>query len=665
MTPTREVYWNIDHAWFLYVIIVPAILIGLGRLFLLVSHWRTGKAADRFDRPADRWAGLMRFGFGHGRILREPYAGTFHSLLFAALGLLFIGTLVVWVHVDFGWSIMQGAFYLYFQSLILDIAGLLGIVALVMIFARRFLFKPARLANELRDLVMPALLLAILVTGFALEGLRLVGTADPWAAWSPVGLATGHVLSALMPADQLRPSHTALWWFHLSLVAALFAAAPYSKLLHVVTAPANIYFRNLEPKGRVARPIDIETAESFGTARLEQLTWKDYLDLDACTECGRCQDACPAYATGKPLSPKKLILDLRDASRGLAAKALPAPVGKPGELPPLVGGVIAEETLWACTNCMACMEACPVFIEHVPKIIDMRRYLVMEEGRLPETMEGALRHMESRGHPFAGANASRVEWCKGLDIKIAARSGPTEYLFWVGCAGAMNPRSQKVARAFAETLIEAGVDFSILGDEEQCTGDSARRMGNELLFQTMAGRNIALLAERGVTRIITTCPHCYNTFKNEYPALGGTYEVFHHSEVLERLIADGRWQPQVRLTEKLTYHDPCHLGRYNGIVDAPREVVYASGGALVEMERSKTNSFCCGAGGGRMFADEPVGQRVSRERAKQALATDADVVCVSCPFCMSMLDEAVGAEKGERNVRVLDIAEVLRGQGRT
>jgi Fe-S oxidoreductase/nitrate reductase gamma subunit len=661
MVPTREVYWNIDHASFLYFVMLPAIAVGLWRLWTFVAHWRTGKPANRFDRPAQRWQSLLIYGFGQKRVARHAYAGIFHGFLFAGLVILFIGTLVVWVHVDFGLRIMQGSFYLYFQSLTLDLFGLFAVIALLMILARRMFFKPARLANDVRDWIMPALLLAILVTGFMLEGLRLGATTDPWAVWSPVGLAFGRMFSAMMSVGVMRSLHAGTWWFHMALVASLFAIAPFSKLLHVVTAPANIYFRSLEPKGRVAREINLETAESFGTSRLEQLTWKDYLDLDACTECGRCQDACPAHATGKPLSPKALILDMRGVSHDLAARSLPGPLRKAGEVPLLTGGVIAEETLWSCTNCMACMEACPVFIEHVPKIIDMRRYLVMEEGRLPATMEGALRHMESRGHPFAGATASRTDWCKGLDVKIAAQAGPTEYLYWVGCAGAMNPRSQKVARAFAETLIEAGVDFSILGEEEQCTGDSARRMGNELLFETMAQRNIGLLAVRGVKKIITTCPHCFNTFKNEYPALGGTYEVFHHSEILDRLVAEGKWRPKAQWSETITFHDPCHLGRYNGIVDAPRNVISAAAGAPIEMARAKANSFCCGAGGGRMWADEPPQQRVSRERARQALATAADVVGVGCPFCMAMLDEAVSAEKGDRDVRVLDIAELLRG----
>jgi Fe-S oxidoreductase len=310
------------------------------------------------------------------------------------------------------------------------------------------------------------------------------------------------------------------------------------------------------------------------------------------------------------------------------------------------------------------MEVCPVFIEHVPKIIDMRRQLVMEEGKIPATMETALRNLEGRGHPFTGAQATRLDWCKDLGVKVLAEGEEADYLFWVGCATALNPRSQKVARAFAKTMQEAGVDFAILGNDEHCTGDPARRMGNEYLFQTMARQNIDILQSRKVQKIVTTCPHCLNTLKNEYPQFGGNFQVEHHSTFLGKLIDEGKWTPKTEGAKtKVTYHDPCHLGRYNGVYDEPRQVVEASPGAeLLEMNRNRSNSFCCGAGGGRMWAEEAADQRVGTVRAREAAATGADVIGVACPFCMPMLEEGIKTEQPPgREIKVLDIAELLRG----
>jgi Fe-S oxidoreductase/nitrate reductase gamma subunit len=649
MTPTREIYWNIANAWILYLFLAPALAVFIYGLWGHVKRWRTGRPEDRSGNVAARLKALTHYGLGQARILRSRYAGLFHSLFFFGFGVLFIGTLVVWVHVDFGLKIMQGKFYLWFQSLTLDLFGAFAMLGLLMAAARRMMFRPKRLANSGHDWVL-LWLLAILVTGFMIEGLRIVSTSDPWAAWSPVGNGFGLALAAVLPESTLRPVHASLWWFHMALVFGLMAYAPYSKLLHIFTAPANLYLRSLDVKGAAIKPIDIETAETFGVSSFEQFTWKGLLDLDSCTECGRCQDMCPAYATDKPLSPKALILDLQSAARE----------GKPGE--PLIGTRIQEETLWSCTTCGACMEACPVFIEHIPKIVDMRRYLVMEEGKLPDPMEQALRNVESRGHPFAGVTTSRLEWCRDLDLKILTEGESAEYLYWVGCANALNVRNQNIARSFAKLLTDAGVDFAILGEDEHCTGDSARRMGNEYLFQTLARGNIDLLNRRGVAKILTTCPHCFNTFKNEYPQFGGQFEVWHHSTFLAELIDEGRIKPEGELAGSVTFHDPCYLGRHNDTYEAPREVISAvAGDRMVEMDRSRETSLCCGAGGGRMWANEPAAQRVSNLRASQVAATKSNVLCTACPFCMTMMDEAMKTEGDERDVRVLDIAEVLCG----
>ena len=666
MIPTREVYWNIDHALLIYALLAPAAVVFAYGIYRRWRLWRIGLPSARGGDVWRRLGALAVYGFGHARVVKNRYAGLFHGLFFAGFAILFMGTLVVWVHVDFGLRIMQGDFYLYFQSLTLDVFGLLAVVGLLLAAARRLFFRPKRLENSWRDGVAEGALLAILITGFMIEGLRLVVLQDPWSAWSPVGLAMGRFLAMILPEGALRPLHAILWWSHAAMVFGLFAWMPYSKLLHMVTASANIYLRSLEPKGIVLSPLNLETAETFGARSIDQFPWKGLLDLDACTECGRCQDACPAYASGKPLSPKKLILDLRDhlhehGPRLLAGETKRAPDGVA-----LVDATIAEETLWACTNCRACMEACPVFIEHVPKIIEMRRQLVMEEGRVPETMQAAMRSLESRGHPFAGATATRLDWCKDLDVRVLPEGGSADYLYWVGCSTALNPRNQKVARAFSQLMKEAGVDFAILGNDEACTGDAARRMGNEYLFQTMARRNIEVIQSRQVKKIVTTCPHCFNSLKNEYTQFGAAFEVYHHSQLLADLIDEGRLKPAPGGVGKVTFHDPCHLGRYNETYDEPRAVIDATPGIdRVEMPRHRQNSFCCGAGGGRMFAEEPIEQRVGNLRAKEALATGSQTLSVACPFCMLMLEEGVKSEaNGGVEMKVLDIAEVLYGADR-
>lgn len=664
MTPTREVYWNVSAVWLMYVLLIPTLVIFTYGLYRHLRLWQLGKPEQRCDLAFQRIKGLLVYAFGHARILTHRYAGLFHILIFSGFAVLFTGTVVVMIHEDLGLRIMQGNFYLYFQSLALDVFGLLAILGILMAVYRRTVLKPVRLENTWQDAVIPALLLVILLTGFMVEGLRIVATQDRWGDWSPVGLFAGKALTAVFPAGVLRPIHAFLWWFHLLLVFGLIAWLPYSKLLHVFTSAANIFFRSLEPKGAMVKPIDIETAATFGVKEISQFTWKGLLDLDACTECGRCQDVCPAFATDKPLSPKSLILDLRDYLHSNGSRLQGGTIAGPGDASPLIGGAIKEETLWSCTTCMACMEECPVFIEQVPKIIDMRRYLVMEEGRFPETMQQAIRSLEARGHPYPGVAASRLDWCRGLDVKILSQVGQAEYLYWVGCSVALNARNQKIARAFSRLLQQAGVDFAILGAEEHCTGDPARRIGNEYLFQTLARQNIDMLQSRLVKKIVTTCPHCFNSLKNDYPKFGATFEVYHHSQFLAELIRQGRLKPADGLEGKVTFHDPCYLGRYNGTYDEPREIIRAIPGAqVVEMGQSREKSFCCGAGGGMMWMEEAEDKRVNNRRAEHAVESGADIVGVACPFCMTMLDDGIKARKGNRKIEVLDIAEVLRGAG--
>ena len=418
----------------------------------------------------------------------------------------------------------------------------------------------------------------------------------------------------------------------------------------MLAAPANILLRNRERSG-VLQPIDLEHADRFGASAIDQYTWKHLLDLQACTECGRCQQACPAWTTGKPLTPKGVIIDLRDHLR------LVAEGGDPRKM---VGEVISHDVLWACTTCGACHQECPVFIEPIPKIVEMRRHLVMEEADFPETMKQALRSLEERGHPFRGTSATRIDWARGLGVKTMASIGRPEILYWVGCAAAFDERNQKVASSFARLLQRAGVNFSILGEEERCTGDPARRIGNEYLFQTLARENIATLNRYGITKIVTTCPHCYNTIRNEYPKMGGSYDIVHHTELLGDLVRQGRLRPQRRMDGVASFHDPCYLGRHNGVYEAPRKVLGAIPGLqLKEMGRCRERGFCCGAGGGLMWFEEKIGKRVSWERTEEALALEPQVLASACPFCLIMFEDALKVKEASHRTRSLDLAEVM------
>ncbi len=671
MTPTREVYFNITHVWVMYAILAAALAIFAKGWYGLWRRWRMGQPAARTAPVRARLLRALRQVFSQQTLLkRYRTAGIFHALFFWGFGVLFLATTVVFIHEDLQIPIMRGWFYLIFQSLITDLFGAFAILGILMAFAHRYVYRAKRLKPDTRDdALMLLVILVILTTGYVIEGLRIELTHDPWAVWSPVGRAAGALLAGSLSTETMRGLHRATWWFHAVVVFGFIAWIPYSKLRHLFTSPANIYFQNLGPKG-VLQPLDMEKAERLGVSRLEQFTWKDLFDLDSCTECGRCEVNCPAFLTTKPLSPKALILDLRKYmhSMSMASAAAPAATAQDEEASPLVGPVIHEDTLWSCTTCRACMEQCPVMIEQVPKIIDMRRHLVMERAEFPGDLQAMVRSLEARAHPYPGAQASRTDWMQGLKLTDLAEQPGAEFevLFWVGCAGALNKRNQEVTRALAQVLTRAGVKFAVLGREERCTGDPARRIGYEFLFQQLAQQNIATLDRFQVKTVVAACPHCFHTLKNEYPQLGGNYTVLHHSEFLEKLVAEGRLKPAASESGAVTYHDPCYLGRYNGVYDAPRELLAAGGGAgCAEPETSRGNALCCGGGGGFSFMEEKSGTRMNQNRAKQLLATGAETVGVACPFCMIMLEDGVKSVAGEKSVHVLDIAEVLERRTRS
>ncbi len=561
---------------------------------------------------------------------------------------------------------MHGAFYLYFQSFIVDVFGALVLVGVLIALYRRLITKPKKLVYTDESVWILAAIFVIALTGFLLEGWRIAATNDPWGAWSPFGNFVAQASRAVLSVEAMRWLHLITWWGHAVLVFGFIAVAPFTKMAHVVMAPLNIYTASLQPVGANLKFLDIdkamETGDKLGINALSSFTWKDLADFDACTECGRCTDVCPANRVGKELSPRDIILDLQ----GLLHRTAKASQSSEAEIfnfqSPIIGAVpsTAPEALWQCTTCAACVEACPVFIEQMPKIVDMRRFLVMEEADFPDTMQDAVTSMETRGHPFKGTQATRMDWTEGLNVRTINEARDAEVILWVGCGGALIERNQKITRSIAQLLEKANVNFAILGREEKCTGDPARRIGNEFLFEMLAKENTEKLNGYGVKKIITSCPHCFNTFRNEYPQYGGNYEVFHHSEYLAKLVETGKLQPLDKLDQKITFHDPCYLGRHNDVYDAPRELVQISArSGLTEVAQSKNNSFCCGGGGGMSFVDEPKDKRVNQERARQLLDTGADIVAVGCPFCTTMLEDGINARKGDRDVKVMDVAEIL------
>jgi len=652
MNPSREIYWNIPGHIFLYLLFFPFLVVFCYGMFRQVRLVFMGQPAQVLDHLWDRLRGFAEQAVMQRRIASDPISGLLHLSMSWGFAILFIATCLVALQDYFGIPTLYGNFYLYFMSLTVDLFGLAAIVGVGIALIRRYGAKPDRLLKpRLADSygTLLGLFLVILVTGFLIEGLRIAATADQWGRWSPGGWLSSLPFLGLGQAQQVT-FHRLLWWFHAIVAFAFIAYLPYSISLHMLAAPANILLRSRERSG-VLQPIDLEKAERFGASSIDQYTWKHLLDLEACTECGRCQQACPAWTTGKPLTPKGVIIDLRDHLRLVAENA---------DTRKMVGDVISHDVLWACTTCGACHQECPVFIEPIPKIIEMRRHLVMEEADFPETMQQALRNLEERGHPFRGTSATRTDWARGLGVKTLASNGQPEVLYWVGCAAAYDERNQKVAASLASLLQRAGVNFSILGDEERCTGDPARRIGNEYLFQMLARENVATLNRYGVKKVLTSCPHCFNTIKNEYPKLGGRYEVIHHTEMLEELTREGRLRPQQQVEGVVSFHDPCYLGRHNGVYDAPRQLLQAIPGLQVkEMGRCRERGFCCGAGGGLMWFEEKIGKRVSWERTEEALALQPQVLASACPFCLIMFEDAIKVKEAGDRTKPMDVAELL------
>jgi Fe-S oxidoreductase/nitrate reductase gamma subunit len=572
----------------------------------------------------------------------------------------------------FNWSFLRGNFYLGF-SFLMEVFGLCVLIGILLALFRRYVLKPERLGykgkpdNTADDAIALLLIAGIIITGFVIESLRIYVTNPSWEVWSFAGWTLSRAFTG-MDLNTAKILHKISWWTHTFIALGFIAYIPYSRLLHIITTSANHFLSNLKPAGSLEPIRDFETAESFGVGKLEDFTWKQIFDADACTRCGRCQDGCPAYLSGKPLSPKKMVQDIKTfwlekAPAAIKAKvAATAAAGDAAAAPEkaLVGEVIDLHELWACTNCMYCMEHCSASIEHVPKIVNMRQYKVLTEADFAPELQLTYRNMENNSNPWGIGSHLRGDWAKELGVKTLAEDPNVEYLFYVGCSGSFDDRGKKISIAFAKILQAAGVSFGILGNEEGCCGDSAMRGGNEYLFQALAQANIAVMNGYGVKKIITACPHGYNALKKDYPNFDGKYEVYHHTEIIANLLAQGKITLKNPVSGVFTYHDSCFLGRYNEIYQQPRQILKAIPGMkLVEMDRHLNKSFCCGAGGARMWMEEDIGDRINNMRTDQAIAVKADTVAVACPFCLTMLSDGIKDKQMSEKMVALDIAEIV------
>ena len=658
MEATREIFWNVGHGVVavMYLLALAA-AIGMAQGFRQrLAIWRQGKTLDRFDRPAQRVGKFLKDTFSQRKVLRVTDGGLPHAIFFWAFLLLFAGTALVMVQADllaplFRLNMLSGSFYRLF-SLTLDLAGLAAILTLAALFIRRFLVRPPGLETTAEDARVHALLFSILVTGFLIEGCRMAVTEihdNPGLAiWSPVGYLFAR-LFACMGEGEVRTLHKGLWWFHLLLGLVFVLVIPRTRLRHIVTSSGNSFLESHEPKGTLeAIDLDDDSVQRFGASIVGDLTWKDLFDADACTLCKRCQDRCPAYVTGKPLSPMKVVRQI-----GMLAES---PSGQ-GLI-----DTVTRDVIWSCTTCGACEDICPAGIEPVGKILEMRRSLMLMDGEFPgDEARRASDGIEVNGNPFGLAYTKRGDWAKGLPVSIMAEESDVDILYFAGCYASFDPRNRQVAASFVSICSAAGVKVGILGMEERCCGEPVRKLGNEYLYRMTADLNIDAFRAYKVKRIVTACPHCFNTLGRDYRALGFDVPVEHHSTFIERLIRDKRLvlKPE---PFGFTYHDPCYLGRYQDIYDEPRSVLRAAGGQLVEMECSDRESFCCGAGGGRILAEEKLGRSINAERVRMAKEAGMSSLVSACPFCLTMFEEGIRSNGLESTLKALDLAEIVAGK---
>jgi Fe-S oxidoreductase/nitrate reductase gamma subunit len=652
---TREIYWNVGHGVAtllpMYLLTFAAIVVLVNTFMKRIKVYKQGQTINRLDQLPVRIGNMVKNMLLQSKVLKVKGPGLAHGLFFWGFFLLFLGTCLIVAQADFtdllfGVKFLKGHFYLLF-SVVLDLAGLVAVVMLGGLFIRRYLVRPEGLETKKDDAIMHGLLFAILLSGFVIEGARMAVTelGTPLAIWSPVGLLFAKGLAG-MPEASLRSVHILIWWFHLLLVMAFIILIPFTKFRHIFTTGLNYLFSDLGPTGKlVSLDLEDEEAESFGASTITDLTWKDIFDTDACTQCKRCQDRCPACNTDKPLSPMKIVNQIGDVAFGNPESNLIEACDK--------------DAIWSCTTCLACQEICPASIEHVKKIVDMRRNLVLMEGEFPgEEVMAAMEQAEVNGNPLGLGYASRGDWAQELGIKPLAEDPYVDILYFVGCYASFDRRNIEIAKSFVKLCQAAGIKVGILGKEEKCCGEPMRKMGNEYLYQTLAQENIELIKGYNVKKVVTTCPHCFNTLAKDYRDLDFEIEVETYTVFLEQLLKAGKLKLNAQ-EMTCTYHDSCYLGRHNDIYDAPRAIVKAAGGQILEMDKNRSEAFCCSAGGGRIMAEEKLGDRINIKRVEMAVETGASTLLSNCPFCLTMFEDGIKGANVEEKLNTKDIAEIL------
>ncbi len=668
----RPTFWNIPE-WLqiaVYIAGAVAILVFVYGLWLHVRLWRRGKGPFSLGPIGKRIRSWLIMGVATTRVVADrPTPGIMHLNLMWGMIILFVGTALATIDWDITrplinpnqWRLLQDGFYFFYKA-VLDIFGVLALVGLGIAFVIRYGQKPDRLDGRSgrrffnEDLFIIAALAVIVLTGFLIEALRLAAQPAETARlgervmYCTTCSVVGWPLSRLFApinTGVLESLHRSIWVFHAASAIFFIGTVSFTKMGHFAISSANTFFKRLGPAGAIPKIDNLEEQESFGVSKLDEFAWKQLMDFDACTRCGRCQDVCPASLTGKELSPKNIIVKLYETAHA--------------KTPPTIhGDVIHAQELWDCTTCMACVRACPVAIDQLGTIIDLRRYLTLSEGSVQPSAAAAMNSMERQGNPYGLPRADRLKWAEGLDVPTAEAGEEYEVLYWVGCAGSYDQRAQKITRAFCKIMQKAGVKFAVM-QEERCNCESARRLGNEYLYQMATLENVESLNQYKFKRIVTTCPHCFNTIKNEYPQFDGKYDVIHHSQFIAELIGNGCLKLKRSLTETATYHDSCYLGRYNNIYEPQRQILQALSGNsnLVEMRRSLDNGLCCGGGGGRMWLEENTGQRINQRRIQDVLEVNAQTVASACPFCMTMLDDGAKALEVDETLARKDIAELV------
>lgn len=641
-------------------------------LYRLIRFARLGRPENRSDRVGQRLLSVLVFFFGQKKVTEErgPYGSMHHLWIFWGFLLITIGSsevLLQGLFPSFSLAFIGPGLYSFLKSLI-EAFTVIVLVMVAWAFFRRIVLKPRNIPMSLDAGIILGLIAGLMLTHFGYHAFRYVAgaQADNWAF---VSRRIAGAFVGVSP-ESARGLAEVNWWIHVLILLGFLNYLPYSKHIHILFSLPNIYFRNLGQKG-VMPKLNLEDENDWGVRKFDQFSWKSLLDNYACTECARCTNYCPANLTGKPLDPMRLVHDIQTDMRQRGSLLVELARGKNGDLkraydklPELVGGrpYTTDESLWACTTCGACEEVCPVFIEHPLKILQMRTYLVLNEPqRVPTELQRTFTNLERNANPWGIGADKRMEWAEGIDVPTVESNPKPDVLFWIGCAGAFDERVKKQTLSMVKILKTAGINFAVLGKKEKCTGDPARRAGNEMLFQQLAQENVETLNKHEVKTLLTSCPHCFHTIKNEYPQFGGNYEVIHHSQYLARLIEQGKILPLQSTVRNLTYHDSCYMGRWNGEYDAPRRVLQSlpAPGGLVELGRKREHSFCCGAGGARMWMEEKTGERVNRNRVREILATGVEAVATACPFCTIMVRDGVADEGAQEQMKVFDLAELV------